>query len=91
MRSVHTRETPVRGFQQRRFFNEVEDAIVDRLHAEARSESAREALARQTGISDASLLSELTELGFTTRTLIALRLIPLVLVAWADHRIDTGE
>ncbi|WP_372897127.1 hypothetical protein [Stieleria sp.] len=91
MRSRHSREAPTRRLQQRKFFNDVEDAIVDRLHAEAHSEGARDDLARQTGISDASLLSELTELGFTTRTLIALRLIPLVLVAWADHRVDSGE
>ncbi|MCA9141046.1 MAG: TerB family tellurite resistance protein, partial [Planctomycetales bacterium] len=54
-------------------------------------DNAREELALQTGIKDLPLLDELSELGFTARTIVAIRLIPLVLVAWADHHVDARE
>ncbi len=46
---------------------------------------------RSTGIDDEQLIDELARLGITADGLIALRLFPLVLVAWAEAKVDQNE
>ncbi len=48
-------------------------------------------MAAKTGIHDADLLAELADLGLTAGTLTSIRLIPVVLVAWADKHVDSAE
>ena len=79
------------SLRQRKYRDDLERRIVERLRTEARSDRARTELARQTGIADSQLLAELADLGLTTRTMGALRLIPLVRVAWADNHVDAQE
>ena len=74
-----------------RFFADLEDMIVDRLHSEAETEQGHAELVRSTGIQDKQLIAELVDLGITAQGLMALRLLPLVLVAWAEDRVDEQE
>ncbi|MDA8743899.1 hypothetical protein N9N28_04615 [Rubripirellula amarantea] len=73
------------------FFAELEEKIVQKLHAEATSDDGRRELLRSTGIHDEKLLDEMAKLGITADGVIALRLIPLVLVAWAEGVADQRE
>lgn len=73
------------------FFRNVDSMIVRRLQSEADSEDARETLMQSTGLHDKTLLDELSQLGVTTEGLIAMRLVPLVMVAWADRGVDKAE
>ena len=76
---------------EKKFFDDVEDLILKRMHWEAETENAQEDLIRSTGIDDERLLEELVRLGITKSTLIALRMLPFVLVAWAEQRVDEKE
>lgn len=64
---------------------------MQRLRNEAASQEGREALLTQTGIRDDVLLDELSQLGITVDGMMALRLFPLVLVAWAGRDADIDE
>ena len=61
------------------------------LRQEMAKRTEREGLARVTGIPDEAALSQLVEVGVTVDTLAALALVPLVLVAWADGKLDAKE
>lgn len=91
MHSIPTHAAPTRGLRQRKYQDDLEDVILQRMRTEAQSDRARSELAAQTGIADETLLEELSNLGFTSRTLVALRLIPLLSVAWADKHVDASE
>lgn len=73
------------------FFDELEQQIVKQLREEASSPQGRDELIRGTGIHDSELIDELGKLGVTADGLLALRLFPLVLVAWADQNVDASE
>jgi hypothetical protein len=73
------------------FFHNIDAQLVERLKAEAESEKGRDELIRNTGISDETLIAELVSQGISAKGLLALRLIPLVLVAWADKEVSDGE
>lgn len=77
--------------QTAHFFSEVEQMIVDRLHDEAESPEGRAELVRSTGINDETLIDELIQLGVTADGVVALRLFPLVLVAWSGDATDADE
>jgi hypothetical protein len=51
----------------------------------------REQLSQVSGIRDGTLLDRLISLNITAETLAALEVIPLVLVAWADGRVQLEE
>jgi hypothetical protein len=48
-------------------------------------------LAAATGIRDTTVLHKLSTLGITSDTLLALGLVPLIAVAWADGDLDDKE
>ncbi|MCM2369711.1 hypothetical protein [Aporhodopirellula aestuarii] len=73
------------------FFEELEEQLLQRIHNEASSDRGRAELLRSTGVRDEILLEELSKLGVTADGLIALRLLPLVLVAWAQEDVDANE
>ena len=56
---------------------------------EAKSETA--GLSEASGITDETVLRRLIGLGLSNTTLVALTLVPLVAVAWADGSIDETE
>lgn len=80
-----------RSLIEKRFFTDLEGMIVQRLHSEAESPHGHAELIRSTGIKDGQLIAELVNLGITAEGLMALRLLPLVLVAWAEDGVDDLE
>jgi hypothetical protein len=80
-----------RQIETARFFAELEHQIVNQLCEEASSPQGRDELIRSTGIHDTELIDELGKLGVTADGLMALRLFPLVLVAWAEQNADASE
>lgn len=74
-----------------KFFAYLERQIEQRLRAEAATPEGRAALLKSTGVQDVQLIEELAKLGITADGLIALRLFPLVLVAWAEANVDDKE
>lgn len=73
------------------FFHRVDKRLLADLQAELAAEAERERLAAATGFGDQDLLSELVAQGVSTQSVAALSLVPLVLVAWADGKMDSKE
>ncbi|MGE3536916.1 MAG: hypothetical protein AB7N91_05680 [Candidatus Tectimicrobiota bacterium] len=73
------------------FFRRQENALLQQLRSTQTQESAQEALATATGVRDSAVLAKLSALGITSDTLLALGLVPLVAVAWADGALDDKE
>lgn len=73
------------------FFHKREKALMERLRVEQAQQSARQTLAAASGLTDDTVLSHLADLGIQPDTLLALRLVPLIAVAWADGQLDERE
>jgi hypothetical protein len=73
------------------FFRKQERSILERTRAEQATQTARQALSQASGIQDAAVLDRLIGLGMQTDTLVAMGLVPLVAVAWADGALDERE
>jgi hypothetical protein len=73
------------------FFRKQEAALLNQLRTAQAKESAQEALAAATGVRDSAVLQKLSTLGITSDTLLALGLVPLVAIAWADGTLDDKE
>lgn len=73
------------------FFDQVEQLIVSRLHNESETDQGRAELVRSTGADDPVLIKELIQLGITADGLVALRLFPMVWVAWAEENATPPE
>ena len=84
-------EPSLRSLETAHFLDELEARIVQRLHVEATSDSSRTELLRSTGITDEKLLDDLSRMGITADELIALRFLPLIMVAWAEDHADLDE
>ncbi len=73
------------------FFSRVDAELLAKLRKQLADEAARRALASASGLKDEALLDELVQMGISPETLGSLWLAPLVLVAWADRRVDEKE
>ncbi|MFP8873891.1 MAG: DUF533 domain-containing protein, partial [Myxococcota bacterium] len=73
------------------FFKRQDERALEALHAKNAAEEERANLSEASGISDAAALDALTDLGITTETLAAMSLVPMVVVAWADGKLDDSE
>jgi hypothetical protein len=73
------------------FFASKDRELLDRMRAEAEAATNRQALARVTGIKDTDLLDSLLGAGVGAENVASLTLVPLVFVAWADHRMVDVE
>lgn len=73
------------------FYGLDRQAILAKIARREQTADQREALAEASGISDGRLLDLLVDLRITAETLSALALAPLVMVAWADGRVDAKE
>jgi len=69
------------------FFAKRNQALLEGLKAEVKKEH----LAEASGITDDAVLESLVEAGFSSETVAALSLAPLVAVAWADGKLEDGE
>ena len=76
---------------EEKFFHEQEAKALALLRTQIGRENAREALIKHTGITETSVVDGLVAHGLSVETFVALRLIPMVLVAWADGVIQDEE
>lgn len=73
------------------FFAAENRNLLENMRHRARQKERREALAATLGSDDEALLAHLTRLGIEPETALALTLVPLVAVAWADARLELRE
>ena len=62
-----------------------------RLLEQLREKKQREALREVVQVKDDAFLDRIMELGINSETVLALRLVPLIAVAWADGILDDRE
>lgn len=85
------------GFEQRKnaleetFFAKHNAELLQRLRKKAAIEASKKSLMATAGIHDESVLNELIRLDISGETVVALSLVPLIQVAWADGVIDKKE
>lgn len=73
------------------FFAAVDAKLMAELQAELKKSDDAKALAGLSGIDDQAILDALVEAGVSPSTFPALRLFPLVAVAWADGLLEANE
>lgn len=73
------------------FFAHQDQDLLDRMRRADRAASRKRVLAAATGIADEALLDAWVTLNIGPQTVAALTLVPLVLVAWADGRLEARE
>ena len=61
------------------------------MQSQADSDEAKSRLAQTLGSKDRKLVSQLASLGVTPEGLMAVQMVPLVLIAWANHGVDEKE
>ena len=73
------------------FFRERDQLLLEKLRLEFEAVEEQRHLANVSGILDDKVLSNLVKAGVRAETLIAVTLIPLVEVAWADGSVSEDE
>ncbi|HRX79988.1 MAG TPA: hypothetical protein P5307_13045 [Pirellulaceae bacterium] len=73
------------------FFLGVDATLLASLKAKLTAEADRQHLAVALGFAKEELLNELVEIGVSAEALAAMSLVPLILVAWADGKVDAKE
>jgi hypothetical protein len=73
------------------FFAKQNEALRQRLRESEEIKAKKQALSAASGVTDDGLLDKLVALNLPGETLAALSLAPLVMVAWADGRVDSNE
>jgi hypothetical protein len=73
------------------YFHNQDKNLVDRLLEKFKAIKSREEISRITGIKDKWILDKLMALGVQPQMLMALTLVPLIEVAWADGVITKEE
>lgn len=84
---IHEREKAL----ENEFFASRERELIEKMKAEAAAADDREALAKVTLIQDTRLLDSLLAAGVRAESVASLTLVPLVFVAWGDHRMVDVE
>lgn len=73
------------------YFQQKDHLLMEKLRAEISKEENRKALEQATGIQDSAVLDKLLAANVSPETLLALSMIPLISVAWADEDLESGE
>jgi len=73
------------------FFQRENEKVLAHLRAEREQKSHREALASVMAIGDTEVLDQLVSAGIRAETWLAITLVPLIEVAWADREMSAGE
>jgi hypothetical protein len=73
------------------FFRKEDQRLTAKLRELKAKDASREELSRISGIKNTAILDRLVELGIHAETLVALSIVPLAEVAWADGEIDAKE
>jgi hypothetical protein len=79
-----------RALEDQFFQKEEAKKIADLRDKKAKLET-KEALRTASGLDDDGVLDRLVEIGISAKTLAAVSLVPLVVVAWADGEMDKRE
>lgn len=73
------------------FFKKHNEELLAAMRARLETERLSETLSGATGITDEHVIAHLSEAGMTGATVMALALVPLVAVAWADGKLEEPE
>ena len=73
------------------FFAKQNAKLLEKMRAETEAASARDTLAKISGIESDAVLDKLQQLGIEADAWAAMSLVPLVEVAWADGTVDDSE
>ncbi len=73
------------------FFRKQNEELLATLREKKAHQEQRDALAREMACEDDALLDQLIDVGLRAETWLALSLVPLVEVAWADREITAAE
>lgn len=73
------------------FFQQRDKDLLEKMRLELVGKEIRSSLAKYTGIKDPKMIDTIAELGITAETVVALTMIPLVWVAWADGAVQPKE
>ena len=73
------------------FFYRVDKQLAEQLRARLLTEQRKAALSRICGLTDEVILDALVAANITNESFVALTLVPLMRVAWADGRIEAAE
>ncbi len=73
------------------FFAKRNAELLENLRQKARQEERRQAMREAVPNADDALVDHLLDIGLNPETVLALVLVPLLLVAWADGKIDHRE
>ncbi len=73
------------------FFAQQDAALLEILKEQVSAEGAIAEISRVTGIKDSKILEAIRKLGVSAPTFAALRLFPIVAVAWADGTLEASE
>lgn len=73
------------------FFRKQNDALLARLREREEREHQREDLAEAMAYHDEALLDRLLDVGLRAETWLAVSLVPMVEVAWADREVAAAE
>ncbi len=73
------------------FFARENERLLRQLRQADATRERKAALAASSGITDEAVLERLAALGLDSGTLVALAVVPLVAVAWADGQIEDAE
>lgn len=85
--SLHERGSAL----ENQFFAELDAKLLEELKSRQDQENAVSEFARITGIKDTKILEAVHKLGVTPQAFSALRVFPLVAVAWGDGVLEEAE
>jgi hypothetical protein len=86
-----SRENSDRDAEESAFLRNVDSILEDRLQDSVESLVAKKRLKERTQFEDNKLIDELTKLGVTEDSLIAMRAVPIVMVAWSSGKVSEAE
>ena len=73
------------------FFHKRDEELVGKMRSQLAALEDKQRLAHVSGILDEQVLVDLAHAGVTAETLLAMRFVPMIAVAWADRIISTKE
>ncbi len=73
------------------FFRNMDRELIEGLRAKKEREEQLDDLAAASGIAHREVLGALLDAGVHSEALVAVGLVPLIEVAWADHEMDAKE
>ena len=76
---------------EEQFFQQQNAKHLEQIREQQRTKQAKQVLRETSGISDEELLDALVATGISADTLLAVALVPLVEVAWADGQVQEKE